>query len=210
MAAQELIFYYAPRTRAGIVFWMLEELGVPYEMKVLNLAAGDHKKPDYLAVNPMGKVPAIRHNGTAVTETAAICAYLADAFPEAGLAPAIGDARRGTYLRWMFFAPGCIDPAMADAALKREPGRPSMMAYGDFESVMDVTAKAVSAGPYLLGDQFSAADVVLGSMLRYGMLFNVLPKRPEFTAYVERLEARPALQRSKARDEEIAASLAQG
>jgi glutathione S-transferase len=204
MADQTLTFYYAPQSRAGVTFWMLEELGIPYELKIMNLKAGDHKKPDYLAINPMGKVPAIRHGDTVITENAAICCYLADAFPEAGLAPAIGDPRRGTYLRWMFYSPSCIEPAVADKALQREAGIPSMLGYGSFDDVVNVAANAVSQGEYILGDMFSAADVIMGSMIRYGMMFGILPKRDEFNAYVERLNQRPALQRTDARDEEMA------
>lgn len=204
MAEQTLTFYYAPQTRAGISLWMFEELSIPYELQILNLKNGDHKKPDYLAINPMGKVPAIRHGETVITENAAICCYLADIFPQAGLAPAIGDPRRGTYLRWMFYSPSCIEPAIADKALQREPGRPSMLGYGSFDDVIEVTAHAVSQGDYILGDIFSAADVIMGSMIRYGMMWDILPKRDEFTAYVGRLNQRPALLRTDARDKEIA------
>ncbi|WP_088347413.1 MULTISPECIES: glutathione S-transferase family protein [Rhodomicrobium] len=208
MAELDLVFYHAPRSRAGVVLWMLEELAVPYRMELLNIKTGEQKSPGYLAVNPMGKVPAINHGGTVVTECAAICCYLADAFPEAGLAPAIGDPRRGAYLRWLFFGPGCIEPAMTDRAYKRDPAPASSVGYGDFDTVMDTVSGALSRGPYLLGDRFSAADISMGSTLRYGMMFGIIPKRPEFTAYAERLEARPALQRINARDEELAAAQA--
>jgi glutathione S-transferase len=206
MTDAPLRFYYNPQSRAATVHWMLEELGVPYEMHVLRFDKAEHKTPEFLAINPMGKVPTIKHGDVVVTESAAICTYLADAFPAAGLAPAIGDPRRGTYLRWLFFSGSCIEPAVADKALKREPGKPSMMGYGSFEDTMNAAAQAVAKGPYVLGDQFSAADVILGSMLMYGMMFNIIPERPEFTAYAERLKARPALQRSEAKDQEVAAS----
>ncbi len=206
MAEPELVFYFAPRSRSGIVLWMLEELGAPYRMEVLSLKKGDQKSPSFLAVNPMGKVPAITHGGVAVTEAAAICCYLADAFPAAGLAPAIGDPQRGPYLRWLFFAPSCIEPAMNDKAFKRDPAPSSTIGYGDYETVMNTVAEVVSQGEYLLGDRFSAADVALGSTLRYGMMFGIIPNRAEFATYVGRLEARPALQRIKARDEELAAA----
>lgn len=206
MAEPELVFYFAPRSRSGIVLWMLEELGAPYRMEVLSLKKGEQKSPAFLAVNPMGKVPAITHGGVAVTEAAAICCYLADAFPAAGLAPPIGDPQRGPYLRWLFFAPSCIEPAMNDKAFNRDPAPSSTIGYGDYETVMNTVAEVVSQGEYLLGDRFSAADVALGSTLRYGMMFGIIPNRPEFASYVGRLEARPALQRIKARDEELAAA----
>lgn len=208
MAGNDLVFYFAPHTRAQIVLWMLEELGVPYELRLLNRQKGDLQSPEFLAINPMAKVPAITHKGVPITETAAICAYLADAFPQAGLAPATDDPRRGTYLRWLVFSPGCIEPAVTDMALKREPGHRAMVAYGDFDSVVKVAAQVVSGGEYILGSQFSAADVVMGSMIRYGMTFGILPKLPEFVAYAERLAARSALRRSMARDEELAAQIA--
>jgi glutathione S-transferase len=204
MADQELVFYYAPHSRSGIVLWMLEELGVPYKMEQLSLKKGTQKSPEYLAINPMGKVPAIKHGDTVVTEAGAICCYLADALPAAGLAPAIGDPARGTYLRWLFFSPSCIEPAIADKAFQRPPVPASNVGHGDFDTVMDTVSKAVSQGNYLLGDRFSAADVVLGSALRYGMMFGVIPKRPEFEAYTARLASRPALQRTEARDTQLA------
>ena len=206
MADLDLIFYYAPHSRSGIVLWMLEELGVPYKMERLSLKKGTQKSPEYLAINPMGKVPAIKHGGTVVTEAGAICCYLADAFPAASLAPAIGDPARGTYLRWLFFSPSCIEPAMADKAFNRPPAPASAVGYGDFDTVMNTVSQAVSQGEYLLGDRFSAADVVLGSTLRYGMMFDILPKRPEFEAYAGRLAKRAALQRTQVRDQELAAA----
>jgi glutathione S-transferase len=206
MVERDLIFYHAPRSRSGIVLWMLEELGVPYKMEQLSLKKATHKSAEYLAINPMGKVPAIKHGDTVVTEAGAICCYLADAFPAAGLAPAIDAPERGTYLRWLFFSPSCIEPAMTDKAFHRPPVPASTVGYGDFDTVMDTISYAISRGDYLLGDRFSAADVVLGSALRYGMMFGALPKRPEFEAYAGRLAERPALQRANARDEQLAAA----
>jgi glutathione S-transferase len=194
--SDEIDFYLAPQTRAVTVHWMLEEVGAPYRMHVLDLEAGEHKQPDFLALNPMGKVPAIVHQGTVVTEVAAICLYLADAFPAADLAPPIGDPRRGTYLRWLMFVPGCVEPAMVDRGLERPPGPPRSLGYGDFDTTMQVMAGALTPGPYLLGEQFTAADVVMGAAVRWGMFIKLLPERPEFLAYAGRLNERPALQRS--------------
>ncbi len=206
MPEKELVFYYAPQSRAGTVDWMLEELGAPYRTEVLNLKKGEHKTPAYLAMNPMGKVPAIKHGDTVVTEAAAICCYLADEFPEAGLAPAIGDPARGAYLRWMFYSPSCIEPAITAKAFKFPPVPASTVGYGNFDTVVEVVANAVSQNEYLLGDRFSAADVVVGSAVRYAMMFGVFPERQEFVSYAGRLAARPALQRSEARNRELAAA----
>jgi len=163
----KLTLYHAAPSRSSIVRWMLEEVGEPYDIHLLSLSKGDQQKPDYLAVNPMGKVPALRHGDVVITEAAAICAYLADAFPKAGLSVPVGDPRRGTYLKWLFFGPSCIEPAITDRAFQRkEEPRRGTLGYGDFNPVMEVVAKGVAAGPYLLGDQFTAADVVIGSTLR--------------------------------------------
>jgi glutathione S-transferase len=198
----QITLYHAAPSRASVVHWMLEELGEPYDMHILNLKAGDHRKPDYLAINPMGKVPAIKHGGVVISEVSAICTYLADAFPKAGLAVPIGDARRGPYLKWLFFQPSCLEPAIIDRAFPRkEAAPPSALGYGDYERVMDVLAQATGAAkPYLLGDQFTAADVVIGSGLRWGMTFKLIPERPEFAAYVARLSQRPALKRATEKD----------
>lgn len=201
----KLTLYHAAPSRSSIVRWMLEELGEPYDLHVLSLTKGEQAAPAYRAVNPMGKVPALKHGETIVTEAAAICTYLADEFPEARLNVPIGDKYRGAYLKWLFFAPSCIEPAITDRAFPRkEEARRAMLGYGDFDTVMDMVASGVEPGPYLMGEQFTAADVVLGSTLRWGLMFGLLPKRPEFVAYVSRLEARPALQRATALDQELA------
>jgi glutathione S-transferase len=203
----KLTLYHAAPSRSSIVRWMLEELGEPYDIHLLSLTKGDQLKPDYLAINPMGKVPALKHGDTIVTEAAAICTYLADEFPHARLNIPVGDPRRGPYLKWLFFAPGCIEPAIIDrAAPRKEEARRAMLGYGDFDTVMNVAAKAVEKGPYLMGEQFTAADVVMGSTIRWGTMFNLIPKRSEFEAYVARLGQRPALQRATALDQELAAA----
>ncbi|HEX9753935.1 MAG TPA: glutathione S-transferase family protein [Methyloceanibacter sp.] len=203
----KLTLYHAAPSRSSIVRWMLEELGEPYDIHLLSLAKSEQSAPGYLAVNPMGKVPALRHGDAVITEAAAICTYLADEFPHARLNIPVGDPRRGSYLKWLFFAPACIEPAITDRAFPRqEEPRRSTLGYGDFDTVMNVVAKGIEPGPYLMGEQFTAADVVVGSTLRWGMMFDLLPKRAEFVAYVGRLEQRPALQRATALDQELAAA----
>ena len=201
----DLTLYHIAPSRSSIVHWMLEEVGEPYDIHLLSMKRGENRQPDYLAINPMGKVPALRHGDVVITEASAICAYLADAFPQANLAPPIGDPRRGPYLKWLFFSPGCIEPAIMDRAFPRKESAPvAALGYGEFETVLDVVAKAVSKDQHILGRQFTAADVVIGSALRWGMAFKLLPERPEFVAYVGRLAERPALKRSEAKDKELA------
>lgn len=202
-----LTLYHAAPSRSSIVRWMLEELGEPYDIHLLTLTKGEQLGPDYRAINPMGKVPTLRHGEAIITESAAICTYLADEFPAAGLNIPVGDPRRGPYLKWLFFAPGCIEPAMMDHAYPRqEQPRRGTLGYGDYDTVMDITAEAVARGHYLMGEQFTAADVVVGANLRWGLMFKLVPERAEFTDYVARLEARPALQRATALDQEIMAA----
>jgi glutathione S-transferase len=198
-----LTLYHAPRSRGLIARWMLEEVGEPYAVHPLNLQKGENRQAPYLAVNPMGKVPALDHDGVVVTEAAAICSYLADAFPKAGLAPPPGDRQRGPYLKWLFFGAGCLEPAVIDRLLKREPGSKGMMGYGDFDGLIEVLAKALERGPYLLGESFTAADVVIGSGLNWGLMTQAIPERPEFAGYRQRLSARPAWQRVVAQDAEL-------
>jgi glutathione S-transferase len=194
--ADELVFYHNPASRGRIVHWMLEEVGVPYETKILSLEKREHKSPEYLAINPMGKIPAIVHNGTVVTESAAICAYLADAFPKAGLAPPIGDPARGTYYRWLFFAAGCIEPALVDKMFARPPvEREGTLGYGTYESTVATIEKAITPGPWILGERFSAADVYVGSEIGWGLYTKSLEPRPAFQQYFERCNQRPANRR---------------
>jgi len=201
----DLIFYTNPQSRGRIVRWMLEETGADYETKLLGYA-DSMKGPDYLAINPMGKVPALRHNDTVISEVAAICTYLADAFPDKNLNVPIGDPRRGPYLKWLFFGPGCFEPAVIDrAAPRKEPARRAMLGYGDFDTTMNVVAKAVENGPWIMGEQFTAADVVIGSNVRWGTIFKLVPERPEFAAYAARIAARPAAQRAEAKDKALQA-----
>jgi glutathione S-transferase len=201
-----ITFYHAPQSRSIIVHWMLEELEIPYQMRVLNLKKDEHKQASYLAINPMGKVPAITHGDVAITEAAAICCYLADAFPAAGLSIGIGDPRRGPYLKWLFFGPSVIEPALVDRMFRRAPIGAGATAYGEFDNMLGVVANAVTVGPYLFGQEFTAADVAIGSQLQWGMMTGTLPARAEFTAYVDRLKQRPALQRVYAKDAELVAA----
>ncbi len=201
-----LTLYHASPSRSSITLWMLEELGEPYDVHLLGLQNGDNRKPDYLAINPMGKVPALKHGDTVITEVAAICTYLADAFPAAKLNVPIGDPRRGPYLKWLFFGPSCIEPAVTDRAFPRkEEPRRGMLGYGDFDTTMNTVAEAVAKGPWLLGEQFTAADVVVGAHIRWGMMFKMIPERKEFADYAARIAARPAAQRSEAKDKTFAA-----
>jgi glutathione S-transferase len=204
-----LTLYHASPSRSSVALWMLEEVGQPYDIKLISLSAGDNMKPDYLAINPMGKVPALRHGDTVITELAAICTYLADECPDKKLNVPIGTPRRGVYLKWLFFGPGCLEPAMIDrAAPRKEEARRAMLGYGDFDTTMNVIAKAVEKDPWLMGDQFTAADVVIGANIRWGMMFKMIPERKEFADYAARIAARPAAKRAEAKDKELAAKAA--
>jgi len=194
--AEQVVLYTNPQSRGRIVHLMLEELGAPYELKVLDFQKGEHKTPAYLAINPMGKVPAIVHRGVVVTEAAAICVYLADAFPAKGLAPKIDDPQRGTYLRWFFFGAGCFDPAVVDKMLGRPPAeRKGAVGYGTLEDTVNALEKAISPGPYILGERFSAVDLYVGSQIIHSMMVKAIEPRPAFEKYAERIMARPVVQR---------------
>ena len=201
----KLVLYHAAPSRSSIVHWMLEELGQPYELQMVSFKRGENRQPAYLAVNPMGKVPALKHGDTVITEAAAICAYLADEFPQAGLNIPVGDPRRGTYLKWLFFGPSCVEPAITERAVPRkEPPARSALGFGDFDTVVDVLAKAAAAAsPYLLGAKFTAADVIIGSGLRWGTMFKLLPDRAEFKPYMATLAERPALRRATEKDADL-------
>jgi glutathione S-transferase len=204
--ADELIFYTNPRSRGRIVRWMLEEIGQPYRTEVLDYGT-TMKAPAYLAINPMGKVPALRHGDVVVTEAAAICAYLADAFPQAGLAPPHGDRLRGPYYRWLFFAAGPVEAAVSNKAFGFvvPPEREGTIGYGSFQRVMDALEQAVSGGNYLVGDKFTAADVYAGSQIGFGLMFKTFEPRPAFQHYWQRITVRPAYARARALDEALMA-----
>ena len=200
--ASDLIFYTNPMSRGRIVRWMLEESGAAYDTELLDYASTMKDAP-YLTINPMGKVPAIVHRGQTVTECAAICAYLADAFPEAGLAPPT--AGRADYYRWLFFAAGPVEQAVTDRAMGFTPtaDQGQMAGYGSYERMVDVLEGAVKDTDYVAGNRFSAADVYLGSQIGWGLQFGTLPKRAAFEQYWQRLEARDAWKRASAKDDAL-------
>lgn len=200
---KEIVFYTNPESRARIVRRMLEEVGEPYTVKVLNYN-GEMKTPEYLKVNPLGKVPAIQHGDLVVTETAAICAYLADQFPEKNLAPPLDSPERGTYYRWLFFAAGPVEMAnSAKACGWNLEDNLQMVGSGSHDDVLKALELAVSKGPYICGEQFTAADVYVGSHISWGMQFKTLEERPSFKSYVKRIEERPAFQRATKLDDEL-------
>ncbi len=205
--AEELVFYTNPQSRGRIVRWMLEEVGQPYRTEILDYAT-TLKAPAYLAINPMGKIPALTHRGEVVTECAAICAYLADVFPQAGLAPPPGDPGRAAYYRWLFFGAGPVEAATTNKAAGFEPPpeRARMMGYGTYATTMDTLEKAVSSG-YVAGGRFSAADVYIGSQVNWGLRFGTMDKRPAFERYVEKLLTRPAYLRASEIDDQLAAKM---
>jgi glutathione S-transferase len=198
----ELVFYTNPMSRGRIARWMLEEVGRPYRTVLLDYGT-TMKAPEYLALNPMGKVPALTHLGVTVTEGAAVCAYLADAFPEAGLAPDTADPSRGTYYRWLFFAAGPVEAAVTakSLGLLAPAEKAGQVGYGSFEATIDALETAVGNGPYILGERFSAADVYVGSQIGWGLMFGSIEPRPAFKEYSARLQARPAAQRARALDD---------
>jgi glutathione S-transferase len=202
--ADDLVLYTNPMSRGRVARWMLEEVGEPYRVEVLDYAT-TMKAPAYLAINPMGKVPALRHGDVIVTETAAICAYLADAFPQAQLAPPPGDRMRGPYYRWLFFTAGPVEAAVSNQALgfKVPPERERMIGYGRIGLVMDALEAALSRGAYLAGDHFTAADLYVGSQLGFGMMFGTIEKRSAFERYWQRLSTRPACVRAKELDDAL-------
>lgn len=205
MSERTITLFHAPQTRSSGVLTLLEELGAPYALEVLDRGKDEHLAPAYLAVNPMGKVPALRDGDAVVTEQVAIFLHLADLFPAAGLAPATNDALRGPYLRWMVFYAAAFEPALVDRALGRDGGGRAMSPYGDYDTVIDTLAAALAKGPYLLGERFSAADVLWGGALAWTIGFKLVPERTVFTEYSRRIAGRPAAQRARAKDAELAA-----
>jgi glutathione S-transferase len=205
VADRKITFYHSPQSRSAGTLFLLEELGADYDMRVLDLQKGEQRQSGYLAVNPMGKVPAIVHDGALVTEQGAVYTYLADLYPEAGITPAIGDPLRGPYLRWLFFYGSSFEPALVDRSQKREPAPPATSPYGDYDTMLKTLFDQLARGPYLLGERFTAADVLWGSALRWTTMFKLVPETPTVKAYVERVTSRPAAQRAAKKDAEILA-----
>jgi glutathione S-transferase len=200
-----LVFYHAPNTRSTGVLLLLEELGATYSLQLLNVRRGDHKAQGYLEVNPLGKVPAIRHGSALVTEQVAIYIYLADLFPAAGLAPPIGDPLRGPYLRWLTFYGTCFEPAIIDRQQKREPAPLSMSPYGSFDGMFAALTGQLRQGPCMLGERYYALDVLWGTALSWMLSFGLVPKLPLLVDYAARVNARPAMIRGREKDVALAA-----
>ena len=190
--------YWSPRTRSFSALWLMEETGQPYERVLIDLSKGAQKTPEYLAINPMGKVPALQDGEVTLAEAAAICAYVAELYPQAKLAPPVADRLRAKYLYWLFFGPSCVEPAMVQVATKIEIN-PTAAGWGNAERVFDVLDAGLEQGPWILGENFSAADIVIGSGLNFAVrLFKMIPARPSFDRYIDACTARPAFQRASA------------
>ncbi len=197
-----IVLYHHPFSRAANVIWMLEEVGVPYDVHFVDIMKGAHKAPEMLALNPMGKLPVLTDGDAVITESAAIGLYLADRYAPGRLAPALDDPKRGAYLRWSLFAPSVIEPGSMAKSAKWD-FKPGQAGWGEHEAMLSAMTAAIGSGPWLLGDTFTMADVIFGGTVRFMLMFGMLEPRPVFTAYAERIAARPALQKSNARNAEI-------
>lgn len=203
-----ITLYHCPNSRSTSAIMLLEELQAPYQLHVMNMRKGENREAAYLSVNPMGKVPAIRHDDAIITEQVAIYIYLADLFPDAKLAPPLGDPLRGPYLRWMAFYGSCFEPALIDRWLKREVEDKKTTGYGNFDDVFNTLMGQLSNGPYLLGARFTALDVLWGGALGWMDAFDLLPKRREIADYVALVQSRPAAVFAKQKDKALAAAQA--
>ena len=206
ISSQELTFFHSPNTRSTGALTLLEELGAEYHLHVLNMKQGEQRKPEFLAINPMGKVPTLKHGEAVITEQAAVFLYLADLYPEAGLAPKIGDSMRGPYLRWMVYYGSCFEPAIIDRSQKREPAPQAMSPYGDFDTMFKTLTDQLGKGQYLLGDKFTAVDVLLGTALTWITRYQLVPALPVIQTYIDRVNARPSVARARAKDADLAAA----
>jgi glutathione S-transferase len=205
---RQVTLYHCPYTRSTGALTLLEELGADFKLHVMNMKLGEQRDPEFLAINPMGKVPTLTHGDAVVTEQVSVYLYLADLYPEAKLAPPLGDPLRGPYLRWMVFYGSCFEPAVVDRVQKREPIPEARSPYGDFDSVMKTLVGQLKEGPWLLGEQFTAADVLWGSALNWTTQFGLIPEVPAIKAYIARFIERPAYTRALAKDAELAAAQA--
>ena len=201
---RHVTLFHALQSRSVGARVLLEELGADYDVHQLRLKTGEHRGPAYTSINPMGKVPAIQHGDAIVTEQAAVYMYLADLYPEAKLAPPIGDPLRGPYLRWMVFYGSCFEPAIIDRSMKREPAPRGQNPYGDYDTVMNTVVQQLEKGPYMLGETFSAVDVLWGNALGWITAFKLVPELPVLRAYIDRVNGRPASLRSRQKDAELA------
>lgn len=207
MTTPALTLYHNPKSRSAGARVLLEALGVPYAVKFIDLAAGQNRTPEFLALNPLGKLPTLVHGDAVVTEQVAITIYLADRFPAAKLAPAFDDPQRGPYLRWLAFYAACFEPALMDHAFKREPLEPGTSPFRDYDTVIETLETRLSRGDYLLGDTLTAADLLWGTALRWTTEFGIVPKLPAFTAYMERVGAHPAVRRARELDAALMAEV---
>ncbi len=203
---RHVTLFHSPNTRSTGALILLQELNADYDLHVLNMKAGEQRGAEYLAVNPMGKVPAVLHGETLITEQVAIFLYLADLYPEAQLAPALGDSRRGAYLRWMVFYGSCFEPAIVDRAQKREPAPLAMSPYGDYDTMLKTVTDQLSQGDYFLGDTFTAVDVLWGTALTWITMFQLIPALPVIQAYIDRINARPAVAWVREKDDALVAA----
>ena len=203
---RQITLYHSPNSRSAGVLTLLTELDAPFELRVINMKAGEQRQAAYLAINPMGKVPAVKHGHAIITEQVAIYLYLADLFLEAGLAPALSDPLRGPYLRWLVFYAASFEPAIVDRALKRDPAPPTMCPYGDCDTMLKTLVDQLAKGPYILGERFCAADVLWGTALTWTTAWKLVPEQPEISAYVRRWSTRPSVAKVKAIDAELVAA----
>jgi glutathione S-transferase len=205
---RKVTFFHAPQSRSSGTLALLEELGAEYELRVLNLKKGEQRQAAYQAINRMGKVPAILHHGALIAEQPAVFLYLADLYPEARLAPCIGDPLRGPYLRWLVYYGSSFEPAIVDRSQKREPARPMASPYGSWDDVLSTIQAQLAKGPYMLGERFTAVDVLWGGALHWTTMFQLVPETPDIRAYIDRVITRPAMQRAAARDADFTAQQA--
>jgi glutathione S-transferase len=209
-ASRHVTLFHSPQSRSAGALVLLEELAADYELHILNLKKGEQRRADYLAINPMGKVPAIVHDGALVTEQGAVYAYLADLYPEAGITPAIGDPLRGPYLRWLFYYGSSFEPALIDKSLKRAPAPASTSPYGDYDTMLKTLTDQLAGGPFLLGERFTAADVLWGTALRWTTMFKLVPESPVLAGYIGRVTSRPAFARAGKIDADLVAAQGAG